>query len=269
MDKFIEIIVQFATTTGIKLLIALLVFVIGLKVIKFVVKRIAKGKGFAKIDPSVQSFTKSFLSISLKVMLSIVVISILGVEMSSFAALFASAGVAVGLALQGALSNFAGGLMILVFKPFKVGDFIDTHTDAGTVKEITVIYTILNTPDNRQITLPNGMLMNSSIVNFSANSLRRVDMTFSVEYKSDIEKVREILLDVANSHPLVIKEKDAPFVRLSQQIDHGLVFVMRSWCKKEDYWQTYFDINERVKNKFEENGIKIPRNAFVVRNEEG
>lgn len=267
MDKFIEIIVQFATTTGIKLLIALLVFVIGLKVIKFIVKRIAKGKGFAKIDPSVQSFTRSFLSISLKIMLTIVVISILGVEMSSFAALFASAGVAIGLALQGALSNFAGGLMILVFKPFKVGDYIDTHTDAGTVKEITVIYTILNTPDNRQITLPNGMLMNSSIVNYSANSLRRVDMTFSVEYKSDIEEVRGILLDVANSHPLVFKDPDAPFVRMNQQIDHGLVFTMRSWCKKENYWQVYFDINERVKNKFEENGVKIPRNTILVGND--
>ena len=152
MEKIFDVIIEFAATTGLKLLIALIVLLVGLKIIKVVVKSIAKGKGFAKIEPSVQSFTKSFLSISLKALLIIIVISILGVEMSSFAALFASAGVAVGLAMQGALSNFAGGLMILIFKPFKVGDYIDTHTDAGTVEEITVIYTILNTPDNKRIT---------------------------------------------------------------------------------------------------------------------
>lgn len=269
MEKIFDVITEFAATTGLKLLIALIVLLVGLKIIKVVVKSIAKGKGFAKIEPSVQSFTKSFLSISLKALLIIIVISILGVEMSSFAALFASAGVAVGLAMQGALSNFAGGLMILIFKPFKVGDYIDTHTDAGTVEEITVIYTILNTPDNKRITLPNGTLTNSSIVNYSANAVRRVDLSVAVDSKSDIEKVKGILLDIASSHSLVINEPSAPFVRLDSQIDQSLVFAMRAWCKKEDYWQIYHDFKEEIKVRFDENQIKAPKTAISVFAEDG
>jgi small conductance mechanosensitive channel len=165
--------------------------------------------------------------------------------------------VAVGLALQGALSNFAGGLMILIFKPFKVGDFIENGAVMGTVKDITIIYTILHTVDNKVVTIPNGTLTNSNVINYSALPSRRVDIKFSAGYHDDIEKVKSVLMGVAEAHEKVLKDP-APFVRLTAQGSSSLDYTFRVWCAGPDYWDVYFDMMERVKMAFDENGISIP-----------
>ena len=200
----------------------------------------------------------SFVSIGLKIMLFISIAGYLGLEMTSILAVLASAGLAIGLALQGALGNLAGGMMILIFKPFRVGDYIDTHTDAGTVKEINIFYTVLYTVDNNRIMLPNGALTNSSITNYSMEQKRRVDLTFTTSYQADIKRVRQLLLDVAVSHPLTIVDPAEPFCRLSAHGDSALSFVLRTWTLAENYWELRFDLLEQVKQAFDQNDIEIP-----------
>jgi len=182
---------------------------------------------------------------------------ILGVPVTSFITILASCGVAIGLALQGSLSNFAGGLMILFFKPFKVGDYIEAAGESGTVSEISVVYTVLLTPDNKKITIPNGTLTNSVIENYSSEATRRVDFTFNTGYECDIEKVKELILKIISEHPAALKEPE-PFVRLSAHGESSLTYSARVWCNSEDYWNLYFDTIEAVKNAFDENKISIP-----------
>ena len=248
---------QLATSWGIKLLEALVLLVVGLKLIKWVKKWLKTSPKMEKLDSGLRSFLCSFSSIVLYALLIIVVASILGIPATSFITILASCGVAVGLALQGSLSNFAGGLMILFFKPFKVGDFIEASGESGVVQEITVVYTVLLTPDNKRVTIPNGGLTNSVIENYSTEELRRVDLEFKVAYTSDIEQVKSLITALTNAHPLVLKAP-APFVRLSAQGDSALVFTARAWCKNEDYWAVYFDLNEGVKKAFDDKGIQIP-----------
>ena len=254
LDKLID----FATTSGIRLVVALVILLIGLKLISILIKVVKKSKGMQKIDPSARSFLLSFISIGLKIMLVISIAGYLGLEMTSILAVLASAGLAIGLALQGALGNLAGGLMILIFKPFRVGDYIDNHTDAGTVKEINIFYTVLNTIDNNRIMLPNGALTNTSIVNYSMEQKRRVDLTFTTSYQTDIKMVRQILLGVASSHPLTVVDPAEPFCRLSAHGDHALSFVLRTWTLAENYWELRFDLLEQIKQAFDEYGIEIP-----------
>lgn len=256
-QAILNYLVQLATSWGIKLLEALVLLVVGLKVIKWVKKWLKTSPKMERLDSGLRSFLCSFSSIVLYALLIIVVASILGIPATSFITILASCGVAVGLALQGSLSNFAGGLMILFFKPFKVGDFIEASGESGVVQEITVVYTVLLTLDNKRVTIPNGGLTNSVIENYSSEELRRVDLNFNVAYNSDIEQVKSLILALANAHPLALKEP-APFVRLSAQGDSALVFTARVWCKNEDYWSVYFDLNEGVKKAFDEKGVQIP-----------
>lgn len=250
-------IAELGTTVGAKLLLGLLILVIGLKLSKWIIKIIGKGHAFQKLDVSVQSFVKSLA----KVLLYALVISSAcitwGVPSTSFMTIFASAGVAIGLALQGALSNFAGGLMILFFKPFKVGDYIESNGASGTVKEITIIYTILQTNDNKTVTIPNGALTNSVVTNCSTEATRRVDLTISTDYDNDIDLVRKVLLDVAYGHELVLKDPE-PFVRLGAHGASSLDYTFRVWCKGADYWTVCFDMLENIKKAFDANGISIP-----------
>ncbi len=246
-----------ATDLALKLVGALLILIIGGKLIGFLIKRLNKSKKFSKIDKSVQSFVNSFLKIALWVLLIISAAGVLGIPMSSFVTLLTTAGVAIGLALQGALSNLAGGVIILLFRPFRVGDYIETCGLSGTVEGITVFYTVLLTPDNKRITLPNGTLTNSPILNYSDQEDRRVDLEFSVAYNSDIEQVDEILKQVAEKHEKV-KKNPAPFARLLRQDPSALVFVLRAWCESDDYWTVYFDLNEAGKKALDANGIAIP-----------
>lgn len=263
LQKLWDILIELSASIGLKILLAIAVLVIGLLLIKYLVKFIVKSKGFNKIDKTVQTFIKSALSITLKILLIISVIGILGVPLTSIIAVLASAGLAIGLALQGALSNFAGGIMILVFRPFKVGDFVDNGTHMGTVDSITIFYTRLLTIDNKLITIPNSTMTTASITNFSAKELRRVDFKFTASYKNDVEKVKRILIEIAESHPLVLK--DQPI--MSRLFSHGtnsLEYILRVWCQAPDYWTIYFDINEKVKKEFDAQGIEIPYTQMDV-----
>ena len=258
LDKVIDTLIGYAMTAGLKIIISLIILVVGLKLIKILVKAISKSDGYGRIDPSAQGFIRSFISIGLKILLGISIARYLGLEMTSVLAVLASAGLAIGLALQGALGNLAGGLMILIFKPFRVGDYIDNHTDAGTVSEINIFYTVLKTIDNNRIMLPNGELTNTSIVNYSMEEKRRVDLVFTTAYDADIDKVKSILLDVANGHEFKIDEPDAPFCRLTEHGDSALSFTLRVWTLAGNYWPMRFDLIEQVKHAFDSNNIEIP-----------
>lgn len=257
MQNFLEYLKQLGTDVGLKIIFGLVVLFVGMKLAKWVVKLVSKGKGFGKLEVSVQSFLLSFIKIVLYALVIASAAIIWGIPTTSFLTIFTSAGVAVGLALQGALSNFAGGLMILIFKPFKVGDFIENGAVMGTVKDITIIYTILHTVDNKVVTIPNGTLTNSNVINYSALPSRRVDIKFSAGYHDDIEKVKSVLMGVAEAHEKVLKDP-TPFVRLTAQGSSSLDYTFRVWCAGPDYWDVYFDMMERVKMAFDENGISIP-----------
>jgi small conductance mechanosensitive channel len=181
----------------------------------------------------------------------------LGVQMTSFIAILGAAGLAVGLALQGSLANFAGGVLLLLFKPFKVGDFIEAQGFSGSVNAIQVFNTVLKTPDNKTIIIPNGNLSNGAITNFTAEKNRRVDWTFGIGYSDDIKKAKEILVQLIKSDPRILDEPEA-MVALSELGDSSVNFVVRAWVKLEDFWGVYFDIQEKVKLTFDEQGISIP-----------
>ncbi len=257
MEAFWKTVSEYAVTAGVRLVSAILVLAIGWRLIRFLIRRLSKGRGFRKLDDGARSFLTSLLSISLRVLLFLTVAAMLGIPMTNMVAVLGSAGLALGLALQGSLSNFAGGLMLLLFKPFHIGDYIDTHTDSGTVEEITIFYTTLITPDNRKITIPNGTLSNATLVNYSAQTTRRVDLNFSVAYSSDLETVKAALMRVATAHELVLADPE-PMARLHQQGDSALIFVLRAHCKSADYWTVYFDLQEAVKQEFDRLGIEIP-----------
>lgn len=257
MEGVLEYLKQLGTDIGLKIIFGLIVLFVGFKLAKWVVKLVSKGRAFGKLEPSVQSFLLSFIKIILYALVIASAAIIWGIPTTSFLTIFTSAGVAVGLALQGALSNFAGGLMILIFKPFKVGDFIENGSAMGVVKEITIIYTIITTVDNKVITIPNGTLTNSNVTNYSAQPLRRVDIKFSTGYGDDIEKVKRVLMEVALNHEKILKDP-APFIRLVAQAASSLDYTFRVWCNGTDYWEVYFDMMERVKEAFDANGISIP-----------
>ncbi len=250
-------IIQTATSLGIKLLEAIIILIVGIKLIKWVKKFIKTSPKLDKLDVGIRSFLCSFSGILLYALLFITIAMILGVPVTSFITILASCGVAVGLALQGSLSNFAGGIMILLFKPFKVGDYIEAAGEAGVVSEINVVYTVLLTPDNKRITVPNGSLTNSVIENYSSEKLRRVDLTFNTAYNCDIDKVEAVIADVVSAKPQILKDPE-PFIRLSKQLDSSLEYTVRVWCDSADYWNVYFDIMTDVKKAFDANGIEIP-----------
>ena len=262
-EEILTYILQFLSSWGIKLLGALIVLAVGSKIIRSFVKWLRKSPKLDNMDKSIRTFLASFTNIGLFVILIITVTSILGIPATSFITILASCGVAIGLALQGSLSNFAGGLMILFFKPFQVGDYIQTASESGTVYEITVVYTILKTPDNKRITIPNGALTNSPIINYSAEKTRRIDWAFTVAYGTDIDKVIGIISRVIDAHPLALKDP-APFVRMTECAEHGIKVVGRAWANSEDYWTLNFDVLESIKKEFDKNGIEIPFNQLAV-----
>lgn len=263
IENVLKTIADFCVDAGIKLILALLVLGIGLKLANFITKKIAKSKGMQKADPSVRSFLNNVIIIVLDVMVVVSAALIIGIPATSFIALLGTAGVAIGLALQGAFSNFAGGIMILIFRPFRVGDYIESAGLSGTVKDISIFYTVLQTVDNKHITIPNGTLMNSSVTNYSAEKTRRLDIDFSVAYNSDIEKVKGIILEKVNEHNTVLKDP-APFCRLTNHGDSALVFTLRVWCESQNYWNLKFDLIEEIKTEFDKNNIIIPYQQIDV-----
>ena len=256
-NAIIKSLIDSATDFGFKLLNAIILLVVALKVIGSIKKWIQKSPKFDKLDPGVRSFLHSFVGIALYALLVIMLAATIGIPATSLITVLASCGVAIGLALQGSLSNFAGGLMLLLFKPFRIGDFIEACGETGTVAEITVVYTVLLTPDNKRITLPNGTLTNSTIKNYSAEELRRVDLEFNTAYDCDIDGVKALITQLVEEHPLTLAEPE-PMVRLATHNESSLTYKARVWCKNEDYWNVYFDLTESVKKAFDENGIEIP-----------
>ena len=262
MEQFWQSIKEFFSSSFgeflVSLAVAILVLVIGWILIKWILKLLSRSKLSKKMDKSAFTFFRSAISITLKVVLILTAASIVGVPSASIIALIGSIGVAIGLALQGSLSNLAGGLMILIFKPFAVGDYIQPQdTEGGTVKDISIFYTTLLTVDNRTIVLPNGDLSNKPMENYTKMDKRRLDMRFSVGYDSDIEKVKMVMQKVIDRQEKLHREP-APFARLREMGDSALIFEMRSWCNTDDYWSCYFDINEQMKEAFDAAGFNIP-----------
>lgn len=247
----------------VNLVIALIVMIIGFKIINVLESKLKKPHKFSKLDASVKTFIISFITIALKIVLMVIVLSIVGVPMASLVTIVGSCAVAIGLALQGGLSNIAGGLMILIFKPFKVGDYIVSNGLEGTVKSITMFYTTITTFDNKVIQLPNANLSNSNIINVSANKTRRVDLEISVSYNTDIDKVKKVVGDILNKHELILQDKEK-VVRLKNHAESALIFTVRSWVLSENYWSVYFDLMESIKKSFDKNNIEIPYNQLDV-----
>ena len=253
----VEWLIDLITSLGGKLLFGILILVVGLFIIRIIKRFIRKSNKLDKLDPSLRSFISSFASIALYIVLFITLAMVLGVPVTSFITVLATCGAAIGLALQGSLSNFAGGLMILLFKPFKVGDYIEAAGEGGTVSEITVVYTVLLTPDNKQVTIPNGSITNAVIKNYSAKDTRRVDWLFTADYSCDSDKVKEIIEKVIVSHKSPIKDPK-PFVKVSKCADSAVEYTARVWVNSADYWTVYFDVLDGVKKAFQENDIIIP-----------
>ncbi len=257
----IDLLLKQLTSTGVEIgksiLLALVIYFAGKFVIKLTNKIVRQMLERRQVDNTIQSFLKSFVSILLNVLLIITVISALGVNTTSFAALLASLGVAAGMALSGNLQNLAGGLIILLFKPFKVGDMIEAQGMMGKVKEIQIIHTILLTVDNKEIYLPNGSLSSGSLTNYNKMETRRVDFTISVEYGTDVEKVINALKAIANSDDRILKDPE-PFYALSALADSSVNFTFRVWVNGADYWAVYFDLNKKIYEEFNRQSIKFP-----------
>ncbi len=252
-QKLIDLAVEY----GPKLLLAILVLFVGLWLIRLVLKGTNKAMERSNFEISLKKFLTGILGILLKVMLLISVASMIGIATTSFVAIIGAAGLAVGLALQGGLANFAGGVIILIFKPFKAGDFIEAQGYMGTVNEITIFTTVLKTPDNKTVIIPNGILSNGSMVNFSTEPKRRVDMVFGIGYGDSIEKTKQVLGMIVDSDPRVHKEP-APQIVVGELGDNSVNFNVRVWCDSADYWGIFFDTHEKVKLAFDEAGISIP-----------
>ena len=257
MSSLIEKLVEWAATTGFKLIVGALIISIGFKLIKKVVEHFIKFLERREVDITLRKFLKSLITMTLKVLLIMPVLGYWGIQLSGIAALVASAGVAIGLALQGSLSNFAGGFIILLIRPFKVGDYIETSTYGGVVEQIGLFYTQLATFDNKQILIPNGNLSNGSLINYSAKSTRRVDLIFSVGYENEISHVKEILNKIVENQKLILKEPK-PFIAVNAHSASSIDFVVRVWCNTEDYWNIYHSLLEEVKITFDKENISIP-----------
>jgi len=240
-----------------KLLLAIITLIIGLWIIKMITKGIGKLMEKNQLDETLKPFIISMFSILLKIMLFIAVVDMVGVKMTSFIAILGAAGLAVGMALSGTLQNFAGGVMILIFKPFKVGDLLEAQGYLGVVKEIQLFNTIMLSLDNKTIIIPNGGLSTGSMINYSTQPTRRVDMSFGIGYTDDIDKAKGILEGLLANHPKVLKEP-ASFIAVSELADSSVNFTVRAWVNAADYWDVFFYMQETVKKEFDKNNIGIP-----------
>ena len=257
LEQFLNKIITWATTEGIKLIIGLLLLWLGWKLAKKVVNIMSKTLEKRNVDATVSSFLDTFVEVVLKGIVIYIFLEYVGIKTTGIAALVASAGVAIGLALQGSLSNFAGGVIILLIRPFNVGDYIEGSGHTGVIEKIGMFYTHMTTVDNKLILIPNGNLANGSIVNYSAKELRRVDLTFGVGYEQDVLKVKRVLSNIVDAHDLILKTPE-PFIALSAHGDSAVNFVVRVWVNNSDYWKVHFDLLEAVKVKFDEEKISIP-----------
>lgn len=264
LEKILERLLDFGIDVGQRLIGAVLIYVIGRFIIKQLNKLLSKLLERRKLEISVQTFLKSLTSLLLNLILAFAIVAKLGVETTSFAAILASAGVAIGMALSGNLANFAGGLIILVFKPFKVGDYIDAQSGvSGTVQEIQIFHTILRMVDNRIIYVPNGSLSSNAITNYNKQETRRAEWVFGVEYGEDYEKVKCVLERLIEADPRILKDP-APFIGLSSLSASSVDIKVRAWAKTSDYWDVVFDFNKTVYATFNKEGIGFPFPQLTV-----
>jgi len=242
---------------GINLAIALAIFYVGRFVIKLIVRGIRKVLQSQEVDKTLETFVCNLVSIVLLAVVVIAAIGQLGIQTTSFIAIFGAAGLAVGLALQGSLSNFAAGVLIVLFRPYKVGDFIEGAGIAGVVEQVQILTTVLRTGDNKQIIVPNGQIMDSIITNYSANDTRRVDMVVGVSYDDDLDKVRSTLQALIDAEDRILDEPTCT-IAVSALADSSVNFVVRPWVKSSDYWGVMFDMTEAIKKRFDQEGISFP-----------
>ncbi len=257
MDYLMTRITDFSVTYGTKIIVAILLWIVGLWLVRMISKAFDRVLEKSKTDISLRPFLNGLVNMSLKILLVISIFSTLGIKMTSFVAILGAGGLAVGMALSGTMQNFAGGVMILIFKPFKVGDVIDAQGYVGSVSEIQIFNTILKTPDNKTIIIPNGGLSTSSMINFSTEEKRRVDWTVGVAYGTDLDKAKTILKNLCEQDERILKEPEI-FVAVSELADSSVNFALRAWVKATDYWGVFFDMNEKIYKIFEKEGINIP-----------
>ena len=265
VDQIVNVVIDY----GITLLGALVVLLVGLKIIGVLTTTVSKRMEKREVDPSLRPFLLTSFKVLLQVLLVISVASMLGIAMTSFIAVIGAASLAVGLALQGSLANFAGGVLILLLKPFRVGDYIEAAGFAGTVTEIQIFYTLLDTPNNNRIVVPNGILSNNSTINYTVNDIRRTNISVEVSYDDNIELVKETLYEIAANHEQILDDPP-PQVVLGEFGENAIVFYYRIWCSTENFWPIYFELMEQIKQTFDEKGISIPypqRDIHIVSQE--
>lgn len=244
-------------TYGIKLLYAVLIWVVGKFIISKLMLLVDKKMELARTEITLKKFVHSIVNTLFYTFLFIIIVSTLGIQTASFVAVLGAMSLAVGFALQGSLANFAGGVLIILFKPYKIGDYIEASGVAGTVIEIQIFATLLNTVDNKRIVIPNGKLSNDTLINYSKNPVRRVDIVFGVGYNDDIEKAKSVLVEIANSQEKILKNQE-PFVEIVEYGDSSVNLVYRVWCKTADYWDVYFQSMKVAKAEFDKADISIP-----------
>ena len=252
-----EALANLCTTVVGKVLLAIVVWFVGKFIVSKIMGLVGKIKVLEKVEPNTRTFVLSALKWLLYIVLVVSIVAILGVPMASVITVLGTAGAAIALSLQGSLSNLAGGIMLVIFRPFKVGDFVEASGVTGTVKEITLFYTVLNTVDNCRINVPNGALMNANIIDYSAEETLRVDLTFASAKSEDPQKIQSLMLEVMDQNEKVLKDP-APFARISGGTNEAMQFTVRAWCKTADYWDVYFDLTQAITEKLGENGVQAP-----------
>ena len=263
-EEIKQAVTAFALSFSIKLIKVLLIWFVGRWILKRVVNLLKRIMVKHVDNESVRSFVISIIDVIVMIMLILMIIGVLGIDTSSFIAIFASAGVAIGMALSGTLQNFAGGVMILLFRPFKVGDFIEAQGVSGSVKQIQIFNTVIHTGDNKVILLPNGAVSTGIINNYSREPKRRLDMTFSISYGNDFEKAKAVLERLIAQDARVLKEPAEPFIVLGEMGASSIDIIVRVWCKQEDYWGIKFDLNKKVYEVFPKEGLEFPFQTFTV-----
>jgi small conductance mechanosensitive channel len=257
VEQTIEQITKLSIEYGHKLIGAIVCLWIGWKVVNVLCKALEKWFDKTDYDEALETFIHSLVSMSLRVILVITCATIAEVPMTSFVAILGAAGLAIGMALSGTLQNFAGGLLILILKPFKVGDFIEAQGHSGKVRSIQIFNTIINTGDNKRIILPNGPLATGSVINYSAEDKRRVDFTFGISYSDDIDQAKELLSSIINADERVHSDPE-PLVAVHALADNSVNIIVRAWADASDYWGIYFDVTEKVKKAFDKEGLSFP-----------
>ena len=252
-----------------RIIIALVLLWVGFRLVNYLTRMVRKIMQAREMDKSLQDFLGSLIGIMLKVLIIMSVMQMIGVAVTSFIAILGAAGLAIGMALQGTLQNFAGGVIILLLKPFKVGDYIEQGSISGTVTSIQIFNTVLSTPDNKVVIVPNSQLATNSLINYTKSEVRRVDVSVGIRYDESINKVRKLLLDLASAYPEVLKEPAVPVVHVTSMGESSVNLQLRLWAKTEDYWPLYFSLNQAVLDEFSKQDIKTPFNQLSVRFEEG